>query len=956
MTLNFDAVINEVESVLDLIGNYTNQFPHATVYHQLEDEKYDVIFAKESTQELESRYNYYLVTDQKVYKRFPKLNIETINVQYLSIDGPTYIRMLEDDIKIDYVFNGVKFMLNKKRGESLRLTIPTRYMIPCVGGGANNQIISLAKFLIIARDERYKVLMRSAETINRHDPAFDFEWTREKENRFKFSEYIDIEFLTSNLNHDIMFEDLEVDINSLPEPLFEKFKWDNRKTTLLTKNVNTGQLEGTDKNFIFIGNEDIQIHTLSNKEAVEYFYRILRYIRPVPSIRKTVCDYLQQLDSEFYSFHVRLEKDFGRKQVNMSEVYLDRIPKGKQVYLCCGNIEDQRSIHFVNNLKRKLNVANIKKSEDNFDKASYIDREIALRAKRNYMSCETPDSSFDLLINSEKDFYHETFKFEISHCLVTGNGKSHYLDSKPYFKRIMIVYDCITENKLHHEEFEKYILDVHWLCYLVISSTFKSRQGVFVEKDRSVIEEYKKRLDIEEIIYVTDMMIPIQPMKFITPISRDYFSDLPTIERDLYKYFPTSILAYKINHPIKKYPFVDINQPKGQYDIIVCERPLDHRFLSPRGILYYISDTPNQSTDYVCFKQNRSWICCYFNDKTMEDEMKQKYLYYSFVSVMAIFKNESHIMKEWISFYRWQTNRGCIYMIDNGSTDNMDDVKWHESKGHVKLFSRPKEHAQEDHYNEIYDTIIKKNNLCSYLVLVDLDEFMYGRKDTIYTILKSTMPDTFIVHWKMFGTDGHISQPKSVIFGSDKRKTTEECQTNENFDYNKGIINVKTLDKKIDVHLKPNENRMDDIFGLNHYPLQSEEFFKNVKMTRGDVRSKKHNETRDQEYFDEYNANTVVIDKELQEIILSNYHCDPVKIINEKLAPEGLISRAFYDKKDVTKILNKIILEGKKTIPYNAIFGDSSPGKRKKLTVVANHKEIVLDENSRLDKIYQAIS
>ena len=42
------------------------------------------------------------------------------------------------------------------------------------------------------------------------------------------------------------------------------------------------------------------------------------------------------------------------------------------------------------------------------------------------------------------------------------------------------------------------------------------------------------------------------------------------------------------------------------------------------------------------------------------------------------------------------------------------------------------------------------------------------------------------------------------------------------------------------------------IFKLNHYAIQSKEFFKKVKMTRGAADTIKHNHVRDLNYFKRY--------------------------------------------------------------------------------------------------------
>ena len=51
---------------------------------------------------------------------------------------------------------------------------------------------------------------------------------------------------------------------------------------------------------------------------------------------------------------------------------------------------------------------------------------------------------------------------------------------------------------------------------------------------------------------------------------------------------------------------------------------------------------------------------------------------------------------------------------------------------------------------------------------------------------------------------------------------------------------------------------------LNHYAIQSESLFRNVKMSRGDVNSAEYAQTRDMSYFKRYDINQIQ-DRELAE-------------------------------------------------------------------------------------------
>jgi hypothetical protein len=61
---------------------------------------------------------------------------------------------------------------------------------------------------------------------------------------------------------------------------------------------------------------------------------------------------------------------------------------------------------------------------------------------------------------------------------------------------------------------------------------------------------------------------------------------------------------------------------------------------------------------------------------------------------------------------------------------------------------------------------------------------------------------------------------------------------------------------------------------LNHYPIQSLEFFQKVKMTRGSANVAKHDKIRDMDYFKRYDSGTDFKDDTLKNLIenpLPNY-------------------------------------------------------------------------------------
>ena len=246
--------------------------------------------------------------------------------------------------------------------------------------------------------------------------------------------------------------------------------------------------------------------------------------------------------------------------------------------------------------------------------------------------------------------------------------------------------------------------------------------------------------------------------------------------------------------------------------------------------------------------------------------------------LIAIFKNESIIIEEWIEHY---INEGvdCFLLNDNGSTDNYEHkIQKYIDAGFVVLNKNPKKYAQVEIYNDCIDCARKFD----WVMVVDLDEFVYARNgfNTIKEYLNSLKPNVSQIHipWKEFGSSDFIEQPKNVIQNFTWRRiynlpTKKEC---------KCIIRGNQLEK-IQVHFSylKNKNSNQDIFSdnrlcitkdiiifienlnenflsnsflqLNHYRIQSWDFFSKIKKARGDVTQSCWDNLRDKNYFDSNN-------------------------------------------------------------------------------------------------------
>lgn len=257
------------------------------------------------------------------------------------------------------------------------------------------------------------------------------------------------------------------------------------------------------------------------------------------------------------------------------------------------------------------------------------------------------------------------------------------------------------------------------------------------------------------------------------------------------------------------------------------------------------------------------------------------------LAVCAIFKNESWNIKEWIEHYM---DEGVehFYLINNNSTDDYKSIlRPYINDGLVSLFQEKRSHIQVDAYNDHVLPVARRET--EWLIVCDLDEFIYSRHGTIRTYLQSLSDDTSVVcvPWKMFGSNGHVKHPEGGIV----RNFTKRRLYNDNDSINvKNIMRVDKI-KMIMVHsheptsgqyirsdgiaIHPNDidSINEDILSssvlhLNHYAIQSREYFEKIKMTRGDISNAALDHVRNDDYFKNYDWNELR-DEELKEKRLS---------------------------------------------------------------------------------------
>jgi glycosyltransferase involved in cell wall biosynthesis len=241
------------------------------------------------------------------------------------------------------------------------------------------------------------------------------------------------------------------------------------------------------------------------------------------------------------------------------------------------------------------------------------------------------------------------------------------------------------------------------------------------------------------------------------------------------------------------------------------------------------------------------------------------------LGLIAIMKNEAMNLREWIDHYRWQ-GVDQIFLIDNGSTDGGPNLIEEEiADGFVTLFSRPEPHNQVAHYRAVFQQASVRERV-EWLVMADLDEFWFSPGSNL-RIAVDTLTDIDLVYtnWVMFGSSGLKEHPSSVRrcllhrqpkLGSHS-DTKWICRTNVIKDARQMLLHKIS---GVDSARVVSDN---DLFRLNHYAIQSLEYFTKIKMTRGDASTPDFDSFRDLDYFKRYDEPASVVDRTLADMLMN---------------------------------------------------------------------------------------
>ena len=251
----------------------------------------------------------------------------------------------------------------------------------------------------------------------------------------------------------------------------------------------------------------------------------------------------------------------------------------------------------------------------------------------------------------------------------------------------------------------------------------------------------------------------------------------------------------------------------------------------------------------------------FYHSKTIKNllvECAQKTTKYNF-SIVAIVKNESIYIKEWIE-YHLLLGINHFYLYDNESSDNLHEIlRPYIDKGIVTYIYCPGKKMQMPAYN---DAIARFKKNSHWMAFIDADEFIVLNPEYSNQIMKFMEPfenyDMLGINWSMFDFNDHETQPQSGFVISNYTR----CFADDDHPINRHQkCIVKPSSAKIcinphHIHLKFGNKAVDENFQkltpllsphvnikkirINHYFSKSkEEYLKKINRGKADALDKR---------------------------------------------------------------------------------------------------------------------
>jgi len=228
--------------------------------------------------------------------------------------------------------------------------------------------------------------------------------------------------------------------------------------------------------------------------------------------------------------------------------------------------------------------------------------------------------------------------------------------------------------------------------------------------------------------------------------------------------------------------------------------------------------------------------------------------------IVAQFKNEAESLPQWLDHYLTDEGVAAMLLVDDNSTDSWRQAV--EPYGARVRVRSGHAHRQVENYN-LWLPTLRSEYSDDWVLIVDVDEYAYARRDTLADAVRAILDpgpaDSVLVAWKQFGSAGHRRQPKNgTVCGFTTRRRYGGRPYNPplrgfGLGVGKAFARIRALES-LGVHRHRMRNQpmlpvrdrnqteaslASAAFALNHYPMQSRDWFQRTKMRRGDARSKR---------------------------------------------------------------------------------------------------------------------
>lgn len=238
------------------------------------------------------------------------------------------------------------------------------------------------------------------------------------------------------------------------------------------------------------------------------------------------------------------------------------------------------------------------------------------------------------------------------------------------------------------------------------------------------------------------------------------------------------------------------------------------------------------------------------------------------ITVAMCFKNEQHILREWLLHYRNEGVTDFILCDDRSDDKSLDVVSIFFSEfndARLFLWASDTGTGAIQHKFQQYLTLACSRGWITtpWILLVDADEFAYvnaSENETLNTYLSDVAHDYITIPWKIFGSSGYVQNPQSVVKDLTYRLNYDDldnchwfAKDNRHHDYSRStpgkyVVRPEAV-KALSTHScelhhsarvltgasKLSEQALQTFpIVINHYMYQSEQFWR-VKMTRGDA-------------------------------------------------------------------------------------------------------------------------